>query len=449
MRISKESETNIEDVIENLPDTEVDDYLHKQFFDRLPEDTQRFLRKICVLLILDENACKFVMGTDKYDETFCSNKLIQLKNLLVLDDVGKVKKLRLYRLHDLFRDFLMMSEASLPELHLKAADYYKNKIEKSSKEGADITDVRFALYHLQESKDINAFVNLLNTYEEGLRILGYIKELFVYFNNTCFEKITESNVKSATLHNYGLTLELLGMYEEALEKYNQSLNIKEKLNNQIGIAVTLHQIAVIHYLRGECEEALEKYNQSLNIKEKFGDQMGIAAILNNIATIHKDKGEYEEALEKYNQSLNIKEKFGDQMGIAVTLRGIAMIHHYKGEYEEVFEKYNQSLEIHEELGDLRGIAQTLHGIAIIHQDKGEYEEAFEKYNQSLEIHEELGDLRGIAYIMAQMGLLYSDIDEKDKAIEFTQKALNIFEKIRLKNDAIRAKAQIESIRQSS
>jgi ATP/maltotriose-dependent transcriptional regulator MalT len=44
---------------------------------------------------------------------------------MVLDKLGKVNRIRLFRLHDLFRDFLMaMNEASLPELHNKAAEYY-------------------------------------------------------------------------------------------------------------------------------------------------------------------------------------------------------------------------------------------------------------------------------------------------------------------------------------
>ena len=57
LRISKEKGATIEDVIEKLPENEVDDYLHKEFFDRLPENMQRFLRKVCVLQILDENVC--------------------------------------------------------------------------------------------------------------------------------------------------------------------------------------------------------------------------------------------------------------------------------------------------------------------------------------------------------------------------------------------------------
>ncbi|MCZ7392811.1 MAG: tetratricopeptide repeat protein [Candidatus Methanoperedens sp.] len=446
LRISKE--TNIEDVIEGLPETKVDDYLHKEFFDRLPENVQRFLRKVCVLQILDENICKFVISSDDFDETACHNILNQLQKLMVLDELGKVKTLRFYRLHDLFRDFLvLMNETSLPGLHLKAAEYYKNKIEKGREaRGIEIMDVRFALYHLQESKDVNAFVEVLNDHLEGLHMLGYVIESLNYFNKINFEKISDAKIKSFALHNYAINLYCIGKYDEALDKYNQSLEIKKKLGDHSGISATLHQIAMIHETKGDYDEALDKYNQSLEISKKLGDQRRIAYTLIHIANIHERKGEFDKALDKYNQSLEIKRKLDDHRGIASSLLGIAIIHQNKGEYDEAVEKYNQSLEIYKNLGHQSGIASSLHQIANVHYLKREYDEALKKYNQSLKIMEKLGDQNGIAYTTAQMGLLYASAGNKKNAIEYTQKALEIFEKIGLENEVKKAKAQIEKIR---
>ena len=407
--ISKEKKTNIEDIIGNLPETKVDDYLHTEFFDHLEKEIQRFLRKVCVLQILDEHACTFVIQSEEYDATVCSNMLLQLQRLMLLDELGKVNRIRLFRLHDLFRDFLMaMNEASLPELHNRAAEYYLDIIEKQGDKGTDISVVRFALYHLQESLNIDDFVMLLNKYEIELRTLGYVKELLSYYTSIDFEKISEPKIQSDILHDYGIALYLTGEYQQALEKYQKSMEIEEKLGDQRGIAGTLHQIANVHYIKGEYQQALEKYQKSMEIEEKLGDQRGIAGTLHQIANVHYIKGEYQQALEKYQISMEIKEKLGDQRGIAI----------------------------------------TLHQIAMIHQDKGEYQQALEKYQKSMEINEKLGDQSGIAYTAAQMSLLYSKIGKKEKAIEYTQKALGIFENIGLDNEAMRARAQLEAILES-
>jgi tetratricopeptide (TPR) repeat protein len=106
------------------------------------------------------------------------------------------------------------------------------------------------------------------------------------------------------------------------------------------------------------------------------------------------------------------------------------------------------MELKEKLGDQLGIATTLKQIALINRVKGEYDESLHKYNQSLDIEKKLGDQRGMADTLAKMGILHAVLNKKDKAIEYTQKALEIFEKIGLENDAKKAKALIEEIRNS-
>jgi len=70
---------------------------------------------------------------------------------------------------------------------------YLDIIEKQEDKETDISVVRFALYHLQESRNIDAFVMLLNEYETGLRTLGYVKELLGYYTSIDFENIGLDN----------------------------------------------------------------------------------------------------------------------------------------------------------------------------------------------------------------------------------------------------------------
>lgn len=260
-----------------------------------------------------------------------------------------------------------------------------------------------------------------------------------------YKRIGNQLSVATALNNIAIILMIKGEYDMALEKYKQSMEIRKNLGDQRGVAIALNNIALIHQDKGEYDEALEKYAQSIEINNKIGNQRGIAQTLHNIATIHQDKGEYDKALEKYKQALDIKERLDDQGGIASTLHQIATIHTIKGEYNEALDKYKQSMDIAKKLGDQRGIAAILHSIGIIQQNKGEYEEALEKYRQSMEINNKIGNQRSIAYILAQMGLLYSQIGKKQEAIESTQKALDLFEKIGLENEARKAKAQIEKM----
>ncbi|HIH95474.1 TPA: tetratricopeptide repeat protein [Methanosarcina acetivorans] len=217
-----------------------------------------------------------------------------------------------------------------------------------------------------------------------------------YEARKCLEKAEEIFSKnhdkvgiSSTSHSLGIIYQQQGNYEEAVKKYNQSLEMKEELGDKSGIAITLYQLGNIHYSQGNYEEAVKKYNQSLEMNKKPGDKSGIAKTLHQLGMIHHDKGNYEEAVKKYNQSLEIKEELGDKSGIAITLHQLGNIHYSQGNYEEAVKKYNQSLKIKEELGDKSGIAKTLHQLDRIKKDMDRLkekmgEENFEKAYQKIE-----------------------------------------------------------------
>ncbi len=78
------------------------------------------------------------------------------------------------------------------------------------------------------------------------------------------------------------------------------------------IALNLDHMAEIYYIKGMYDLAINMYNQSLNIAEELGDQKGIGRALNNIAMAYDAKGDSDQALVLYNQSLEIKIKIGDQ-----------------------------------------------------------------------------------------------------------------------------------------
>jgi len=82
------------------------------------------------------------------------------------------------------------------------------------------------------------------------------------------------------------------------------------------------------------DEALELYNQSLNITKEIGEQQRIDMVLNSIGRIHHIKGKYDQALELGYQSLKIAKEIGDRYTVGVTLNNIAMIYYNKGDHED-------------------------------------------------------------------------------------------------------------------
>ncbi len=73
---------------------------------------------------------------------------------------------------------------------------------------------------------------------------------------------------------------------------------------------------------GEYAEALENYEQALELEEDTNDR---GYILYNMGLIHASNGDHEKALELYHKSLECNPR------LPQALNNIAVIYHYKGE----------------------------------------------------------------------------------------------------------------------
>ncbi|AKB49839.1 photosystem I assembly protein Ycf3 [Methanosarcina barkeri str. Wiesmoor] len=224
--------------------------------------------------------------------------------------------------------------------------------------------------------------------------LGDISKL--YEARICMERANEifknngDKIGIATsLHNLGIILHLQGNYEEAMNKYNQSLKIDEELGERHRISMSLRFLGRIEYDKGNYDDAVKLYNQSLMIAEKLGDQSGIAKLLGELGIVLLHQGNYDEAIKLYNQSLMIAEKLGDQSGIAGTLYELGKVYLIQDNYGESIEVQKRSLKIKELLGDKYGIAHSLHALGVTHEVKKEYTFALLNYLEASSIYKEL------------------------------------------------------------
>jgi tetratricopeptide (TPR) repeat protein/CHAT domain-containing protein len=357
------------------------------------------------------------------------SELIEWGLLTPVSDDGQARSLAV---HSLVRDFCRERQGS--EVWggwlRDAAAFYTNQTKLTrddQKSQSDVWVEMEAFELLMEAEDYEDAASLLAGATELLDRWGFGRFLESQYGHVMSKVGKEA--RAVLLHNYGVFLQDRGEYEEALEKYEQSLRIKEGLGNRAGVASSLHQIGNLHYLRGDYDEALEKYEESLGILMELGNRAGVAISLHQIGNLHYLRGEYDEALEKYEESLGILMELGNRAGVANSLHQIGMIHQERGEYDEALEKYEESLRIAEELGDRAGVAISVHQIGRIHEKRGEYDEALAKYEESLRIEEELGNRAGVAISLHQIGMIHEERGEYDEALAKYQGSLRIKEEL--------------------
>jgi tetratricopeptide (TPR) repeat protein len=129
-------------------------------------------------------------------------------------------------------------------------------------------------------------------------------------------------------------LTVFGDLDGAMQLYQQSLEIKERLGDLRGKAATLHQMANVLVTRGDLDGAMELYRQVLENVERLGDLKGKAATLHQMANVLVTRGDLDGAMRLYQQSLELEERLGDLKGKAITLGMMGQVLWAQGKHGE-------------------------------------------------------------------------------------------------------------------
>jgi tetratricopeptide (TPR) repeat protein len=293
--------------------------------------------------------------------------------------------------HENVRDLLLRrwrerDGQEFKELSGRAAGYFEQKAEAAT-DGERDEWARELMYHL-----------LAADLEQGFELFTdmFSKARSFYQLSTCALLLELAEEQEAHL-SAGDRLWLRfgqGQLAKALAQWSEALGIFEGLWREElppSLEGTLaNDLGLLYKAKGEWERAVEYYERSLAIKEKVGDEHGMAPTLNNLGLVYKAKGEWERAIEYYERSLAIKEKVGDEHGMSTTFNNLGSVYQAKGEWERAIEYYGRSLAILEKVGDEVGAATTMYNIASLYEDMDRYDEAVELLERVVEIDERVG-----------------------------------------------------------
>ncbi|MCL1492330.1 MAG: tetratricopeptide repeat protein [Pseudanabaena sp. Salubria-1] len=236
----------------------------------------------------------------------------------------------------------------------------------------------------------------------------------------------------------------LGNVEKAEEYYQQAIN--ECLDDDESTkAFTLHCLGMLKAQQGQVDQAINLYQQSLEINESIGFVMGKPATLIEMAKIYQSQGLVDKAFEQYHQALEIARQIGNVEKEATALSWIATIHTQKGQIEEAINLYRQASEIYDQIGNIGYKAATLHGMADIYFRQGQFEQSVNLFKQSLEIKERIGDVHGKAITLWYLGHIAKEQGDFQTAITYLQESLTILQHLK-SPDAAKVESLLEKVR---
>jgi len=236
--------------------------------------------------------------------------------------------------------------------------------------------------------------------------------------------IYEINYQLATVYNSGGEEK----YEKSTYHFIEANKVAIATNNKMNQSDCLYGIGYTHQRRNNYQEALDFFQQSIDLAENFPEDIDpskIARVYTQISSIYQVLGDYKKAFDNQMQSLLICEKNNMLIGIANAQYNLGTIFFYQNQFERAREHYEKAKVICDQLEEERFSYSCLAALGSVNERLGEYKKSLEYNNKSLELAIKLNYKTGIAYSKGNIAVNYLSVNDFAIAEKYCKEAISI------------------------
>jgi CHAT domain-containing protein/Tfp pilus assembly protein PilF len=218
-------------------------------------------------------------------------------------------------------------------------------------------------------------------------------------------------------------------FTPALQSWQKSLEIYQKLGKRQAEGAALSNLGLVYEARGNYLKAIKNYKKSLLIAQEIEDRKGQGYVFLNLGNVYCNLGQYNPALNLYQQGLEIAQELPEISLDVSVFNNLGNIYQILGDLNRAIDFFYKGLRKAQVIKNYQIEANIYGNLGWVHYLQGEYDLAIDNYKQSLKIKREIGDSRGEVHTISRLGLLYGDLGELDRAIEHHQRGLAISREI--------------------
>nr|MDQ3374397.1 tetratricopeptide repeat protein [Acidobacteriota bacterium] len=392
------------------------DYFAEEVFAREEEETQNLLLHLSLLDSLPLEVCSSL-----FPKMRCAAELPELvKKNIFLTVAGESHSGEEYRLHPLFREFLLrrfrteIGRADLARERVRIAEFFLSKQlwEK-------------ALPYLLEAEEFERAAQTIAEHGEKWLASGAITTLGIFSEkipNKFLDKFPRSLLHTAEVAR------LQGETEMSSSLLGRAVKLLNQQKDSEGEAEALHSLASIERRKGDCETALDlleraeklaggdsevrmkcentrglcliengawteaerQFRLALQLAEKHNNERYIRLITHNLALPFGLRGDFGEALRWLKRIFREDKPEAQLPQESIGHLNIARLHLYRGEFAETETHLGKALELCQlyNLKHLRG--EIFESYANFYREKRDFTHAAEFYERARKAYEEDG-----------------------------------------------------------
>ena len=193
----------------------------------------------------------------------------------------------------------------------------------------------------------------------------------------------DSAAIAETLNFLGNDYSDLGKDDEAYYFFTQSYRVARAINDQMKMAITIYNIGLLLNELEQYELALNHFNFSRKISEKIGDLDGVVYLLNATGELYLRKKEYKKSDEYLRSVLKSLRERNLTIIEPQILKRLARLKFEVKDYKQSLAYYDSASVIHKKAHNEFGLAESNLGISDIYIEQQKFNEAEELIEKTL------------------------------------------------------------------
>lgn len=226
---------------------------------------------------------------------------------------------------------------------------------------------------------------------------------------------------------------IISDWDKSLEYYHRVIEISSALNLEDIEAMALCKIGHILEEQNLLDDALEKFQNALEIARKLKDNKILAEAKRGLGRYHWRKCEYTAAQKYYREGLKALKNSDEFKLIGSINIDIGIVYIETGKNTRAINSFKRGLNDLEKTNYIFEIARAYNNLGTVYYSMNKFEESVEYFKKQLDIMIKMGDFKLIGYGLSNIGYCYGKLNQITEAEEHTKRAKKIYEKTKNEN----------------
>jgi len=213
----------------------------------------------------------------------------------------------------------------------------------------------------------------------------------------------------------------------ALELGGESRQLRARVEQNLGILANIH---------GDFEEALTRYERSLEAYRACDDEQGCAIAYHNLGMTSLDRQEFDAAERYFGQSCEIARRVGDAYLEGLCLVNHAKVHVARERYEDARANAETALAVFDRVGVESAKADAYRVLGMVYRETGRHALAESRLRSAIDLAVTASSALNEAEASRELALLYQAMGRNQEALKCLNTARRLFRRLDARVDLV-------------